>query len=197
MLIAFYLGNLPYSAENSFPNFPVIVNWNTIHEEFLSKLNQLANYELRLPTENEWEVAARGGIKSNNTSFAGSINEDEVAWYYQNSGGRKHNVARKKPNELGLYDMSGNVSEWCSDWYEEWTEDNHPAAESSNPTGPATGTEKLIRGGDFLGDRFEYDKNSSSVVSRNYLPPNIIETDFLYNGFYHFTGFSKRYGKWF
>ncbi|MBE0653767.1 MAG: SUMF1/EgtB/PvdO family nonheme iron enzyme [Bacteroidales bacterium] len=182
-------GTLPYGDENSMPDLPVVANWNNITENFIPRINEQTAYRFRLPTENEWEVAARGGLESGNTGYAGSIYIDEVAWYAQNSEGRKHLVALKKPNELGLYDMSGNVSEWCSDWYGEWTEDNRPPAESSNPTGPATGTEKVIRGGDFLADRFEYDRNSCRVTSRNHLPPDINTEDFLYEGYNHFTGF--------
>jgi formylglycine-generating enzyme required for sulfatase activity len=183
------MGSLPYEGENSMPDLPVVVNWNTIVENFIPKINELTGYQFRLPTENEWEVAARGGKEDDNTSYAGSIYIDEVAWHFGNSEGRKQKVAIKNPNELGLYDMSGNLSEWCSDWYEEWTDDNHPPTEANNPTGPASGTEKVIRGGDFLADRFEYDRNSCTVVSRNHLPPDISTEDFLYDGYLHFTGF--------
>lgn len=187
------MGSLPYEGENSFPDQPVYENWKNITEKFIPKINELNDYNLRLPTETEWEIAARGGKKGNNTAFAGSIYIDEVAWYSGNSEGKKHNVALKIPNELGLYDMSGNVSEWCSDWYEPWTyDDPAPPAELSNPTGPETGTEKIIRGGD-------YRKGESGcyVNSRYYLPPNIIETEylyikhpgFLYEGYFHFPGF--------
>jgi len=182
-------GSLPYEDESSKGDLPVIANWNTITEDFIPQINELTGYQFRLPTENEWEVAARGGKASGNTSFAGSIYIDEVAWHFGNSEGKKHKVATKEPNELGLYDMSGNVSEWCSDWFEEWTEDNHPPAEANNPTGPASGTEKVIRGGDFLSDRFEYDRKSCRIVSRNHLPPDINTEDFHYDGYYHFTGF--------
>ncbi len=183
------LGTLPYDGENSSPNLPVVTNWKNISENFIPKINELSEFQFRLPTENEWEVAARGGLKSGNTSYAGSIYIDEVAWHYKNSDGRKHNVALKKPNELGLFDMSGNLSEWCSDWYKEWTESTPPPAESTNPTGPASGTEKVIRGGDFLADKFEYDKNSCRVYARNHLPPDINTVDFLHDGYTHYTGF--------
>lgn len=183
------VGSLPYDTENSKPNFPVVVNWNDIYEIFLPKLNAVIDYDFRLPTENEWEVAARGGKKDQSGIYAGSIYIDEVAWHWGNSEGRKHNVALKAPNELGLYDMSGNVSEWCSDWYAQWTEDNKPPAEANNPTGPESGTEKVIRGGDFSADRFEYDRNSCRVTTRNYLPPDINTPDFLFDGYYHHTGF--------
>jgi hypothetical protein len=183
------MGSLPYEGETSMPNLPVIANWNMINQQFIPKLNELTGYKFRLPTENEWEVAARGGMESGNTSYAGSIYIDEVAWHSANSGGRKHEVGFKKPNELGLFDMSGNVSEWCSDWYAEWTEANRPPSESTNPTGPASGMYKVIRGGDFNADRFQYDKNSCRVSSRNYLPPDIVPGNFLFEGFYHYPGF--------
>jgi formylglycine-generating enzyme required for sulfatase activity len=181
--------SLPYDNENSLPDHPVVVNWKNISENFLPKINLLSDYKFRLPTENEWEVAARGGLQSGNTSYAGGIYIDEVAWHYGNAEGKKHKVALKKPNELGLFDMSGNVSEWCSDWYAEWTETNLPPAESSNPTGPATGTEKIIRGGDFFADKFEYDKNSCRITSRGHLPPDINTAGFNFEGYNHYTGF--------
>jgi len=188
-------GSLPYDSENSFPDQPVVVNWNNITENFIPALNSLSEYNFRLPTENEWEVAARGGLKTQYFSYAGSMYIDSVAWYFNNSGGRKHNVAQKKPNELGLYDMSGNVSEWCSDWYAEWTDDNPPPSDSENPTGPESGTEKVLRGGDFIAEQFMYDINSCTVYSRNHLPPDIDTEGFLYNGYYHYPGFRLVIGK--
>ncbi len=183
------MGSLPYENENSFPKLPVVVNWNNITNEFLTNLNTLNDYTFRLPTENEWEVAAKGGLKSENTGYPGSIYIDEVAWYWDNAYGQRHNVATKIPNELGLYDMAGNVSEWCSDWYQEWTDDNLPPSESTNPTGPESGTEKVIRGGDFRANQFEYDRNNCSPSARDFLPPDIATEDFLYDGYYHYTGF--------
>jgi formylglycine-generating enzyme required for sulfatase activity len=183
------LGSLPYDNETSSPNLPVVANWKNITENFIPELKKLIDYKFRLPTENEWEVAARGAKKDDSGIYPGSLYIDEVAWYWTNSEGRKHEVGLKKPNELRLYDMGGNVSEWCSDWYEEWTDANHPPAEANNPTGPATGTEKVIRGGDFSANRFEYDQNNCGIVYRNSLPPDIVTPDFLHNGFYHYTGF--------
>jgi formylglycine-generating enzyme required for sulfatase activity len=183
------VGNLPYVDENSKPNLPVIVNWKQISNDFLPKINSKGYYKFRLPTEHEWEVAAKGGKKSRNTSFTGSIYIDEVAWYWLNSEGKKHPVASKKPNELGLYDMSGNLSEWCSDWYVQWTEQNPPQSELNNPTGSSNGYLKVIRGGDYSAERFIYDRNNCRTSSRNYLPPDINTDGYLYDGYNHHTGF--------
>ena len=99
----------------------------------------------RLPTEAEWEYAARGGHKSQGYEYAGSDNVDDVEWYEGNSGGRTHPVGQKQPNELGLYDMSGNMFEWCWDWYGEGYYASSPA---SDPTGPSSGTGAYIADAD-------------------------------------------------
>jgi len=102
-------------------NCPVDVSWEDA-QEFIQKLNQKTGKQYRLPTEAEWEYAARGGNKSKGYKYAGSNNIEKVAWYDGNSNGQTHAVATKQPNELGIYDMSGNVFEWCSDWYKGYSD---------------------------------------------------------------------------
>ncbi len=117
------------------------VSWDGC-QTFISKLNELTGENFRLPTEAEWEYAARGGNQSKGYLYSGSNSLGEVAWYSGNSGDKTHAVKTKSPNELGLYDMSGNVWEWCQDWYGYYS-----SAAETNPTGPASGTRRVIRGG--------------------------------------------------
>ncbi|MBQ6236716.1 MAG: formylglycine-generating enzyme family protein [Bacteroidales bacterium] len=121
------------------------VSWDDC-QEFLKRLSQRSGYNFRLPTEAEWEYAARGGSKSKGYKYAGSDNIDEVAWYEGNSGSETHSVRGKKPNELGLYDMSGNVDEWCNDWY-----GGYSANSQTNPTGPVSGSFRVLRGSGWFG----------------------------------------------
>ena len=123
-------------------NLPVEeVSWNDC-QEFIKKLNQLTGLNFRLPTEAEWEYAARGGKKSKGYKYSGSNDIGSVAWYDSNSSDKTHQVATKAPNELGLYDMSGNVWEWCSDWYGDYS-----SGSQRNPKGPSSGFGRVIRGG--------------------------------------------------
>ena len=122
------------------------VSWNDC-QEFISKLNRLTGGRFRLPTEAEWEYAARGGNKSRGYIFSGSNYLGSVAWYFDNSGGEAHPVGSKSPNELGLYDMSGNVWEWCSDRY-----GYYPSSSQTNPTGASSGSYRVSRGGGWFSD---------------------------------------------
>ena len=114
-------------------------------QAFITKLNQKTGKTFRLPTESEWEYAARGGKKSRGYKYSGSNNIDDVAWYYENSNNKTHPVKTKQPNELGIYDMSGNVYEWCSDWFGKYTSEAQ-----TNPQGPSGGSNRVNRGGSWI-----------------------------------------------
>lgn len=126
------------------PHFPIsYISWNDC-QAFVRRLDSITGMPFRLPTEAEWEYAARGGNRSKGFRFAGGNIVENVSWGLSNAGFRTHEVGKKQPNELGLYDMTGNVSEWCSDWYAPYHFGTVP-----NPQGPTTGEEKIIRGSSY------------------------------------------------
>ena len=139
------MGSNPSSFKGD--NLPVeLVSWNDC-QEFIRKLNSLTGQHFRLPTEAEWEFACRGGNNSRGYKYSGSNYIDNVAWYWDNSGKKIHPVATKLPSELGIYDMSGNVMEWCSDWYGKYS-----SGAQTNPKGPYDGSHRVRRGGSWGSD---------------------------------------------
>jgi formylglycine-generating enzyme required for sulfatase activity len=117
------------------------VSWDDC-QTFISRLNSLTGLSFSLPTEAQWEFAAGSGNSNRIYKYSGSSNVSDVAWYDDNSGGTTHDVGKKSANELGLYDMSGNVWEWCRDWY-----GNYSSNSQTNPTGPYNGSCRVLRGG--------------------------------------------------
>jgi formylglycine-generating enzyme required for sulfatase activity len=132
--------SLPLSGEGD--NYPMYyINWEEA-QEFITRLNALTGKQYRLPTEAEWEYAARGGDQSKGYIFSGSNFVESAAWFKDNSGNITHPVGTKEPNELGIYDMSGNVWEWCYDWY-----GAYPAPAQHDPVGASSGSRRVNRGG--------------------------------------------------
>ena len=157
-----------YAENLQRPVESVCWSWDSC-QVFISKLNEMTGKNFRLPTEAEWEYAARGGKLSQGYKYAGSNNFNDVSWNGYNipsqesgtEGYGTHPVATKSPNELGLYDMSGNVYEWCQDWYGDYTGDSQ-----TNPVGPSTGTLHVYRGGCWRNHYLE-----CRVSNRNAYPP--------------------------
>ena len=144
-------------------NLPVEqVSWDDC-QEFINKLNSITGMRFRLPTEAEWEYAARGGKKSKGYQYSGSSKMSEVAWYTANSGSKTHPVGKKQANELGLYDMTGNVLEWCQDWY-----GSYVSSSQTNPTGAFSGFFRVFRGGSWYGNS----GNCRSSCRDSYNPGN-------------------------
>ena len=142
-------------------NLPVeMVSWDDC-QEFIRELNALTGQNFRLPTEAEWEFACRGGNNSRGYKYSGSNNLGSVAWYDGNSGNKTHPVGTKAPNELGIYDMSGNVWEWCADWYGDYS-----SGAQTNPTGPYGGSNRVYRGGSW-----NYDVGRCRSSNRDFYYP--------------------------
>jgi len=137
------MGNNPsiiVGAKNPVEN----VTWEEV-QKFIDALNQASGLKYRLPTEAEWEFAAKGGNKSNGYLYSGYSVISACAWYYSNSNSTTHMIGTKEPNELSIFDMTGNVREWCEDWFDYYT-----SASKKNPQGPNSGNMKINRGGSWV-----------------------------------------------
>ena len=138
------------------------VSWNDC-QDFISKLNAMTGKRFRFPSEAEWEYAARGGKKSRGYQYSGSNTLDDVAWYSANGAPKTHAVGTKQPNELGIYDMTGNVWEWCQD-----RSGSYSSSPQTNPTGAASGSDRVARGGSWVGSA-----RLCRSSCRNYYSPGI------------------------
>lgn len=143
------------------------VSWDDC-QTFITKLNNLTGENFRLPTEAEWEYAARGGNASEGYKYSGSNSIGDVAWYWDNSSSTPHPVKTKQANELGIYDMSGNVWEWCADWYSYYS-----SSPQDNPTGPSSGSGPVLRGGSWFDDA-----RGCRVACRSSINPDSRSDDF-------------------
>ena len=149
-------------------NLPVeTVSWNDC-QDFISKLNSMTGRKFRLPTEAEWEYAARGGKKSRSYQYSGSSNISDVAWYDENCGSTTRAVGTKRPNELGIYDMSGNVWEWCHDWYSSYS-----SLSQMNPIGAISGACRVRRGGSWDNSVWYSRSSSRSYDTSDYSRINL------------------------
>ena len=158
-----WLGSDPSSSYGVGDYYPAYyVSYYDIVDIFLPRLNKITGRTYRLPTEAEWEFAARGGKQSKGYKYSGSDNIGVVAWYTGNSGGKTHQVGTKEPNELGIYDMSGNVWEWCGDWY-----GSYSSSAQTNPTGPSSGSFRVLRGGSWY-----HSARDCRVSYRDYFNPS-------------------------
>lgn len=157
-----WLGDNPSSSYGKGANYPAYyVSYEDIVNHFIPRLNKLTGMKFRLPTEAEWEYAARGGKNQDYYLYSGSDELADVACYTANSSSFTHIVGTKKPNSLGIYDMSGNVWEWCSDWY-----GSYSASSQTNPTGSISGASRVLRGGCWC-----YGAQNCRVANRNFNSP--------------------------
>ncbi len=147
------------------------VSWDDC-QMFISKLNKLTGCNFRLPTEAEWEFAARGGVSGKGLNYSGSKVVGSVAWYSSNSNSTTHDVATKAANELGVYDMSGNVWEWCQDWYDT---EYYSSSVVNSPTGPSSGAYRVFRGGSWC--------LAASLCRSSFRSFNLPSSRFNYLGF--------------
>jgi sulfatase modifying factor 1 len=157
---SYFIGNLQRPVEQ--------VSWNDC-QTFIEKLNELTGMQFSLPTEAQWEYAARGGASSQGYQYSGSNTLADVAWYTSNSSSTTHPVKSKQANELGLYDMSGNVVEWCQDWY-----GSYSSSSQTDPTGFTSGSYRVLRGGGWI-----YSARNCRVANRDYDTPS---NRYYYNG---------------
>ena len=162
------MGNPIWPMDGVGPDYPMYYVSHSEAEEFCGRLNQRFRgqlpdgYSFALPTEAEWEYAASGGNKTRACTYSGSNNLSDVGWYKDNSNGIKHAVGLKKANELGLYDMSGNVREWCADWY-----GIYRSSSQTDPQGPSSGSYRVVRGGDH-----QFDASYCRVAERFSIVPD-------------------------
>jgi formylglycine-generating enzyme len=163
--------NRPKPSDNGWGRgaMPLInVNWNDAFEycQWASKVTGTA---IRLPTEAEWEYAARGGKKSRDFKFSGGNQLGDVGWYSENSDRKSHTVAGKRPNELGVYDMTGNVWEWCADWY---SDEYYSISPLKDPQGPISGQYHVLRGGSWISVRAYCHITTRSSLRSDYISVN-------------------------
>ncbi len=160
------MGNNPSHFKGSAGRPVERVSWHDI-QQYIQNLNTQSGLNYRLPTEAEWEFAARGGNMSKGYRYPGSNRLEEIAWYQENADDQTHAVGQKLPNELGIYDMIGNVWEWCEDWHADY-----PKEKMHDPKGPNTGSNRVIRGGSW---RADWERCTLSL--RNYNPPGYYYRD--------------------
>ena len=165
------MGSLPDGIDdNECPDCPITnVSWNDT-QLFIDRLNSKSGKKFRLPTEAEWEYVARGGSQSKKLDYAGSNDASLVAWFSDNSKGKPNSVGKKIPNELGIYDMTGNVREWCADFYDE---NYYKNTISDNPKGIITGISRVFRGGDFNDIKEDLSLTLRGSQTDNFLDKNL------------------------